>query len=164
MIMSAPPDIKCSRWTDERLPSGLASLAKAARDEGHLFLARLLDEWSSGALRFAGPGECLFIAEIGDRLVGISGICRDPYQSDPNVGRLRHVYVDKPFRSRGIASALIRACLACSGARFRVIRLSTNILNPTAGRLYEQLGFQPIAADGERATHVFSTDGVWILN
>jgi GNAT superfamily N-acetyltransferase len=162
--MSAPPEIRSSRWTAESLPLGLASLAEAAGDEGYLFLARLQDEWASGAMRFADPGECLFVAEIGDGLVGISAICRDPYQLDPNVGRLRHVYVDKPFRSRGIARALIRACLACSGTKFRVIRLSTPTLNPMAGRLYEQLGFQPIAADGERATHTLSTDSVGISN
>ena len=160
--MSVPPGIRSSRWTAESLPSGLASLAEAARDEGYLFLARLQDEWAGGAVRFAGPGECLFVAEVGDCLVGIGGICRDPYQLDPDVGRLRHVYVAKAFRSRGIASALIRACLACSGTEFRVIRLSTSTLNPMAGRLYEQLGFQPTAVAGERATHALSTNRVRI--
>jgi GNAT superfamily N-acetyltransferase len=158
--MSGRPRIKVSRWTDENLPVGLVPLAKAAQTEGYLFLARLQDEWSGGALCFAGPGECLFVAEIGDNLIGIGGISRDPYQKDPNVGRLRHVYVDKPFRSQGIASGLVRACLVCSGAKFRVIRLSTSALNPTAGRLYERLGFQPVVADGERVTHILSTDGL----
>jgi GNAT superfamily N-acetyltransferase len=162
--MSAPPEIRSFRWTTEDLPLGLASLAEAAQDEGYLLLARLKAEWAGGAMRFAGPGECLFVAEIGDGLVGISGICRDPYQLDPSVGRLRHVYVDKPFRSRGIARALVRACLACSGTKFRVIRLSTNTLNPMAGCLYEQLGFQPITVDGERATHTLSTDRVRVSN
>jgi GNAT superfamily N-acetyltransferase len=162
--MSAPPEIRSTRWTEEGLPSGLVSLARAAQDEGYLFLARLKDEWASGAMRFAGPGECLFVAVIGDGLVGIGGICRDPYLSDPNTGRLRHVYVDKPFRSRGIARGLVRACLACSGTTFRVIRLSTSTLNPMAGRLYEQLGFQPVAADGERVTHIYSTKGVQFSN
>lgn len=158
--MSAAPEIRISRWTAESLPSGLASLAQAAQGEGYSFLSRLQDEWSSGVNRFAGPGECLFAAEMGDGLVGIGGICRDPYQLDPNVGRLRHVYVDKPFRSRGIAKGLVRACLVYSGTQFRIIRLSTSALNPMAGRLYEQLGFQPFAADGERVTHAFQTDGI----
>jgi GNAT superfamily N-acetyltransferase len=158
--MSAPSEIRISRWTEESLPLGLASLAKAAQDEGYLFLSRLQNEWSNGAIRFAGPGECLFIAEIGDGLVGIGGIYRDPYQFDPDVGRLRHVYVHRSFRSRGIARGLVRSLLVYSGTKFRVIRLSTSALNPMAGRLYEQLGFQPVAADGERVTHTFSTDGV----
>jgi GNAT superfamily N-acetyltransferase len=161
--MSVLSTIRIFRWIDENLPLGFASLEKAAQTEGYLFLARLQGEWAGGA-RFVGPGECLFIAEIGDSLIGISGICRDPYQLDPNVGRLRHVYVDRPFRSQGIGRALINACLVCSGSKFRVIRLSTSALNPTAARCYEQLGFQPIAADGERVTHIFSTDRLRISN
>lgn len=153
--MCPHPLIRNYRWTAESLPLGFASLAKAARDEGYLFLARLQEEWSSGAIRFAGPGECLFISEIEDSLVGICGICRDPYQSDLNVGRLRHMYVDKPFRCQGIAKGLVRACLAYSGKKFRLIRLSIPAVNPMVGRLYEQLGFQPVTADGERVTHVF---------
>ena len=145
------------RWTEEGLPSGLALLANAAQAEGFQFLRRLKDEWVSRAVQFSGPGECLFIAEIADNLVGIAGICRDPYQSDPNVGRLRHVYVDKPFRSRGIATGLVRTCLAFSGTKFRMIRLCIPAINPTAGRLYEHLGFQPVAAEGERVTHWLST-------
>jgi GNAT superfamily N-acetyltransferase len=156
--MSTLCTIRIDRWTEEHLPPGLVSLAKVARTEGYLFLARLQDEWSGGGARFAGPGECLFIVETGESLIGIGGICRDPYQKDPDIGRLRHVYVDKPFRFQGIARGLVRACLACSGTKFRVIRLSTSALNPAAGRLYEQLGFQPIVADGERVTHIFSTD------
>jgi hypothetical protein len=121
--MFARPEITISRWTVGSLPPGLSRLTKAAVDEGCLFLGRLQDEWVSGSNRFAGPGECLFIAETASvetpgSLVGISGICRDPYQIAPDVGRLRHVYVDRPYRNRGIARELVRGCLACSGTRF----------------------------------------------
>jgi GNAT superfamily N-acetyltransferase len=160
--MAVLPEIRISRWTEDYLPLGLSLLEKSAREEGYSFLTRLQDEWSSAAIRFAAPGECLFIAEIESGLVGIGGISRDPYQLEPDVGRLRHVYVDRPFRSRGVATLLVSACLACTGTKFRVIRLSTSALNPTAGRLYEQLGFRTIAADGERATHLLSTDMVHI--
>jgi GNAT superfamily N-acetyltransferase len=162
--MSSFPEVSYSHWTGETLPSDLMPLVKAACDEGYRFLARLEDEWRSGALRFAGPGECLFIAEAGNRLVGIGGICRDPYQSDDAVGRLRHLYVDRPSRFRGIGRGIVCACLAYSRAKFRVIRLSINAINPTAGRFYEQLGFRPIAVDGERATHLLSTAAGQISN
>lgn len=128
-------------------------MANTAEDEGHHFLFRLQEEWLSGAVRFDGPGECLFIAEREDRLVGIAGICRDPYQQADNVGRLRHVYVDRSVRSRGVATSLVSACLAQTERRFCIIRLST--LNPAAARLYEQLGFERFSVEGERATHVF---------
>jgi GNAT superfamily N-acetyltransferase len=145
------------RWTESALPIGIVSLTKEALDEGYLFLARLQDEWSSGAVRFDGPGECLFFAEAGNKLVGVGGICRDPYQSDAGVGRLRHVYVNRSFRLQGIARGLVGSCLACSGKHFRVIRLSTSLLNPMAGRLYEKIGFQPVTVDDERVTHLLSS-------
>jgi GNAT superfamily N-acetyltransferase len=114
-------------------------LAQSARREGHEFLFRMEAEWLDGTLRFDGPGECLFIARHGDKLIGLSGICRDPYQPRDDVGRLRHVYVERPFRSRGLARELVFACLAATGARFHIIRLKT--LNPVAARLYERVGF-----------------------
>jgi ribosomal protein S18 acetylase RimI-like enzyme len=176
---SAYPDIRIriSRWTAENLPSGLSRLAKMAQDEGYLFIVRLQDEWLDGSNRFAGPSECLFIAEAsliaeasdaasdgdGTRsaettndLVGIAGISRDPYQTGTGVGRVRHVYVDKPYRSQGIARELVRACLSYSSAGFRIIRLSTS--NPVAARLYERLGFQAATAAGERMTHLLQPD------
>jgi GNAT superfamily N-acetyltransferase len=126
-------------------------LAETAREEGHAFVSRFEEEWSSGAARFDGPGECLFIAAAEHEIAGISGICRDPYQREPDVGRLRHVYVEPRFRSRGLAGRLVRACLECTGSHFRVIRLNTS--NPIAARVYERLGFQPATIPGERMTH-----------
>jgi GNAT superfamily N-acetyltransferase len=146
-------EIRTSRWTEPFLPAGIDRLAKNAADEGHAFLFRLQDEWLSGAVRFKGPGECLFIAESGDKLVGIAGICRDPYQHADNVGRLRHLYVHTSVRSQGVARCLVSACLAQTGKYFWIVRLST--LNPAAAHLYEQLGFDRFSVEGERATHVF---------
>ena len=148
--MSEWPEI--IRWTKPFLPAGLSALAEAARRDGHEFLFKFEAEWLSGALRFDGPGECLFIAELGSKLVGVSGICRDPYQEHADVGRLRHVYVDIDFRSRGLARRLVLACLACIGSHFRIIRLSTT--NPVAACLYERLGFEAVAIDGEPVTHI----------
>jgi RimJ/RimL family protein N-acetyltransferase len=144
------------RWIEDALPVDIVALAKAALDEGYLFLARFQDEWSNGSARFDGPGECLFFAEVRNKLVGICAICRDPYQSDITVGRLRHVYVDRPFRSQGVATELVNVCLAYSGKHFRVIRLSINALNPAAAQLYEKVGFQPVMPGGERVTHQLS--------
>jgi ribosomal protein S18 acetylase RimI-like enzyme len=126
-------------------------LAEDARRDGHEFLVKFDDEWTRGVLRFDGPGECLFIATVGSALVGISGICRDPYQDQPDVGRLRHVYVAREYRSRGLGRALVLACLVCTGGHFRIIRLKT--ANPVAARLYERLGFDAAAAASEPMTH-----------
>ena len=147
--MSEP---EISRWTQPTLPLGLRILAESARREGHEFVFRFEAEWLDGTRRFDGPGECLFIARSEGRVVGVSGICRDPYQQDHDVGRLRHVYVDAVFRSRGLGRDLVLACLASTGAHFRIIRLKT--LNPGAARLYEHLGFCAVTGDNPSATHV----------
>ena len=115
------------RWTGTRLPDGLPELAWAAADEGHEFLLVLVGQWASRASRFDGPGEGLFVAEAGGELLGISAVCRDPYQRDPEVGRLRHVFVNVSFRGQGLAERLVKTCLAHSGEHFRYIRLSTEI-------------------------------------
>jgi hypothetical protein len=46
----------------------------------------------------------------------------------------------------------VLACLAATGAHFRVIRLKT--LNPQAARLYERLGFAAFASETEPVTHL----------
>ncbi len=147
--MSEP---EISRWTQPALPLGLRNLAESARLEGHEFVFRFEAEWLDRTCRFDGPGECLFIARSGQRIVGVSGICRDPYQQDPDVGRLRHVYVDAAFRSRGLGRELVFACLASTGTHFRIIRLKT--VNPVAARIYERLGFCAVTKDSQSATHV----------
>jgi N-acetylglutamate synthase-like GNAT family acetyltransferase len=98
-----------------------------------------MDRWRPGAPVAASPGSAVH--------------ARDPYQPDPDVGRLRHVYVDAALRSRGIGERLVRACLDRTGAHFRIIRLKT--INPAAARLYERSGFGAVAA--ERMTHCLVT-------
>ena len=151
--MSEP---EISHWTQPTLPLGLRNLAESARREGHEFVFRFEAEWLDESRRFDGPGECLFFARSGERVIGVSGICRDPYQEDRDVGRLRHVYVDAAFRSRGLARDLVLACLAFTGTHFRVIRLKT--VNPIAARLYERLGFSAVT-DNPSATHVLRPRG-----
>src|SRR5262249_23887642 len=46
------------------------------------------DDWESGANRFDGPGEVLFEARVGSRLVGICGLDRDPYAQWAEIGHL----------------------------------------------------------------------------
>lgn len=146
--MSEP---EISRWTQPTLPPGVRELAESARRDGHEFVFKFEAEWLDGNLRFDGPGECLFVARLGQRLVGLSGISRDPYQPHQDVGRLRHVYVDTAFRSRGLARDLALACLESTSLHFRIIRLKT--LNPAAARLYERLGFLAVTPDDEPVTH-----------
>jgi GNAT superfamily N-acetyltransferase len=112
-------------------------------------MRRFFQNWQAGSERFAGPGEGVFAAYLGAKIVGIAGIGVDPYLRDPNIGRLRHIFVTRPVRREGVASALVATCLE-RGRRFRAIRLRTR--NPDAARLYERFGFAPV--DLKDASHI----------
>lgn len=97
-------------------------------------------EWESGTTRFDGKGEVLLGAYLGDALVGICGLNKDPYQKQGNVGRLRHLFVSEAGRGHGVGSALVRAILERAKGSFDVVRLRTD--PDVRGRFYERLGFK----------------------
>ena len=121
-------------------------IAEGLQGDGR-FLARLRDEWLSGATRFDRPGECLLGAFGGDALVGVGGVSLDPYHPAPDLGRVRHVYVLRAYRRRGIGRALMETVLERAGRDFAVLRLRTE--RPEAVRLYESFGFVGTDAAGE---------------
>jgi GNAT superfamily N-acetyltransferase len=132
------------------LDAELDPLVAEADADGHLFMRRLRDEWASGSNRFDGPGEKLMVARAGDRLLGIGGLNRDPYAQAPGIGRLRHLYVARDTRCRGVGTLLVHAILAGADAHFTLIRLRTD--SAEAAAFYARLGFR--ANDGEGATHI----------
>jgi hypothetical protein len=86
----------------ELAPPALAELLAESDSEGFRFIRRLVTAWDSGANRFQRPGEALFVARDGDRVVGVCGLNIVPF-AGPNVGRVRHLYVLAEYRRRGAA-------------------------------------------------------------
>jgi GNAT superfamily N-acetyltransferase len=137
--------------TDDALISPLAELPERdviplleeSEREGFRFVRRVLDEWRCGANRFTGRGEVLFGAWIEETLVGLCGLMQDPYQDRPEVGRLRNLYVLPAYRSHGIGAALTRAVIDAARTSFDTLRLRAGTAG--AARLYERLGFSPVA-------------------
>lgn len=121
-----------------------ARLITEAPREGGRFLLRLRDEWISGVLRFDGSGELLLGAFVDGVLVGVGGISNDPYAPAPGLGRIRHLYVLKHYRGRGIGRALVDRLLEHGRGHFSTLRLHTEA--PEAARLYESCGFVPSSA------------------
>src|SRR5437879_5760125 len=124
------------------LPSdALGALVAESEEAGLRFVRRLLDEWASGANRFDRPGEALFAARVGGRLVGVCGLNIDPYAADRRVGRVRHLYVLSAFRRRGVGRHLVTAGIEM--ARGRVDRLHVRTEDGGGGRFYEAAGLRP---------------------
>src|SRR5262245_21325780 len=89
--------------------------------EGFRFVERLCNEWVSGANRFAGPGEALFLALDDDHVVGVCGLNRDPYTGDPSIGRVRSLYVAPTHRHHGVGRALLKTVITYARSNFRVL-------------------------------------------
>jgi GNAT superfamily N-acetyltransferase len=140
--------IRCARIRE--LPADVQPLVTESEQAGMRLVRRLVDEWRDASNAFDKPGEALFGAWHGERLVGVGGLNVDPYAGDPKIGRVRHLYVLVDARRHGVARALMAEILALARGRFPTVRLSTT--NPAAARLYESLGFRPVTA--RDCTHV----------
>jgi len=131
--------IRVSRVTG--LPPGFPALRDVAQAEGWRMLRVLEEDWEAGTLRFDAPGEALLAAWRGTALAGILGLSRDPYVEDPEVARLRRLYVTPAHRGRGVARALVEAAAEAASAHgFASLRVRAP---PAARGFYEACGFLP---------------------
>jgi ribosomal protein S18 acetylase RimI-like enzyme len=91
------------------------------------------------------PGWLLF-AQAEDRLVGMIGAYGD---SDPAVVHIISTYITPAYRGQGIGQALMRAILDAvrQPGTFQTARLTVNVQQIPALRLYEQFGFQTVATE-----------------
>lgn len=131
------------------LPPDMGRLVALSEAEDFAMVARMVQRWSDGSNRFDKPGEALVEARSGGFLVGIGGINVDPYLDDPNVGRIRHLYVDPAFRGQSIARGIVERLVALSDGRFDRVRVRAG--PPGAGAFYDAIGFE--ACDEPAATH-----------
>lgn len=132
------------------LPPGFPPLRDAALAEGWKMLRVLEEDWASGAMRFAAPGEGLFAAWRNGALGGVCGLTMDPYAEEAGIARVRRLYVGPPHRGRGLGRALLDAVVTAAGEHgFRAVR----VRSPAASRrFYEACGFLPAVL--RSATHV----------
>jgi GNAT superfamily N-acetyltransferase len=137
------------------LPSpGIERLHQEACDEGYDFIDTLVEEWASATNRFDGPGEILYGYVDQGLLVAVGGLTLDPFAGRPDMGRIRRVYVRSAWRNRGIGRALVAALVDHARSCFSCVRLRAE--NPLASRLYESMGFVPIASPD--ASHILLFD------
>ncbi len=132
----------------------LRPLRESAAGEGFKFIERLVAEWASGANRFDGSGEAMFVAMLDSSAAGVCGLNRDPYSANARVGRVRHLYVLPALRRGGVASALLDSVIAAARPYFTCLRLRTDV----AGPFFESRGFRPTPLEAT-ATHVLKLAG-----
>ncbi len=131
------------------LPTDLTDLLESSVVEGYEFVQRLVEDWEEGANRFDRAGEVLLEARVEGRLVAVGGLNRDPYLDDPEVGRIRHVYVHPEARGNGVGRLLLDTLVNHARHVFRRVRVRA--VPPERGSFYERLGFSP-SSDPD-ATH-----------
>jgi GNAT superfamily N-acetyltransferase len=102
------------------------------------------------------PGEALFVARVGERVVGVCGLNVDPYTAEPRVGRVRHLYVLSGQRRLGVGRRLVSEVIEAARGRFDRLRLRTE--NPGAAQFYEAIGFRSSGAT-DNSTHVMVLGG-----
>jgi ribosomal protein S18 acetylase RimI-like enzyme len=143
-------EVVIERLTD--LPAdALAEMLAESEQDGWRFVRRLAEEWENGSNRFDRPGEGLFAARAGERIIGVCGLNIDPYSAAPDVGRLRRLYVLRGYRRHGAGRKLVRAVIGAAAGTFRSLRVRTE--SPQATALYERLGFRRVAA-GADCSHI----------
>lgn len=137
--------------TTGSLPDEIQALIDESRQEGFGFLSRLWDEWQSNANRFARSGEALLAAYHQGKLAGVCGLNLDPFAGNPQIGRIRHLYVVRRLRRLGIGAALVQAAVdrAVRGG-YTEVRLRTD--TPAAADFYVRRGFVPCTEPS--CTHV----------
>jgi ribosomal protein S18 acetylase RimI-like enzyme len=118
--------------------------------DGHRHIQRLIDDYISGKNKFMKPGESLFIALLGNNIIGICGLNQYPY-NDSTYGRIRRLYVLKSYRESGIGRMLVEAVIKQANGKFEKLILRTD--NPIASKFYESLGFK-MTIDILHATHI----------
>lgn len=120
----------------------LEPLIAESEREGFRFLARLRTEHEAGTQRFDGPGEVLLGLYADGALVAVGGVSVDPHEPGPRAGRLRHVYVARARRRRGVGRRLVEALAASARPHFAALTLRTD--TPAGARFYESLGVAPV--------------------
>lgn len=140
------------RRHSEDSPPDLGVLVEASLEEGFGMVRRTLADWSEGANRFDRPGEAFFVAEYGRATVGLCGLNVDPFTTEPDVGRIRHLYVLPDYRRLQVGRRLVSACIAAGRGVFRRLRLRAT--DAGAARFYESIGF--VRSAEESASHSMS--------
>jgi DNA-binding MarR family transcriptional regulator/N-acetylglutamate synthase-like GNAT family acetyltransferase len=114
------------------------------------------------AADFDAAREDAWVAELDDQVVGSVFLMK---ADDPEVAKLRLLYVDPAARGLGIGSRLVQMCIArARELEYRKLTLWTNDVLVSARKIYQAAGFTLLE---ENRHHSFGKDLVgqtWVLD
>lgn len=147
-----PASVQIVRLTDA-LPDDFEALRLEARAESFAFIEGLREEWLAG--RYGGGDDrfAAFAAFEAGELAGIGAVTPDPYDPEPDLLRVRHVYVRPLHRSAGIGRVLAAALIQQGFAL--APRLSLRAADRHAAAFWEANGFRPDTG-GTRRSHLLT--------
>jgi len=147
-----PASVQIVRLSDA-LPDDFEALRLEARAESFAFIEGLREEWLTG--RYGGGDDrfAAFAAFEGGELAGIGAVTPDPYDPEPDLLRVRHVYVRPLHRGAGIGRVLAAALIQQGFAL--VPRLSLRAADRHAAAFWEANGFRPDTG-GTRRSHLLT--------
>ena len=122
----------------------------AGLPEGFGFVQRLWDDYLLGVQTFSEPGAALLGIFEEEACLAIGGVHPDPYLNDPQIGRIRHVYVLPDYRRHGLGRQLMTALIDHASGHFSTLTLRT--LTKEAAAFYVSLGFSDVPRY-DQATH-----------
>jgi GNAT superfamily N-acetyltransferase len=117
-------------------------------------------EWEKRVERGAGAASSItFVAEApDDALAGMTGVFRGDGSKAQHGGLIWGVYVREAWRGRGVADALLGACLGWAREHgLRWVKLAAVTTNAPAIRLYARHGFSVYGVEPE----VIFTGGIY---
>ncbi|MCJ8343939.1 GNAT family N-acetyltransferase [bacterium] len=118
----------------------LDHLVQEASSEQHSFMLRMKAEYIGNKNKFDQSGEAIFLALKDENIVGFVGLNIDPYLEDKNVGRVRHLYVQKEYRRQKVAKELVNQLILHAKKHFKLLTLRT--FHKEASHFYQTLDFK----------------------
>jgi RimJ/RimL family protein N-acetyltransferase len=111
--------------------------------------AELVERWVERINEYAqGNQSVIYVAEVGEQLVGMTGLGRGHWRKTEHGGVIWGVYVQSEWRGLHIAEALIEACIAWGrGLGMTVVKLGVVTGNAAAIRCYLRCGFTVYGVD-----------------
>ncbi len=130
----------------------IEELVRESELEGFNFVRRTLLEWNSAKNNFSKEGESLYGVFCEGKCIALGGLNIDPYVDNPKLGRVRHLYVSKKHRRKGVAKLLLKEIVKAAKGNFQQVRLYTP--SRSASQLYESFGF--MRSSKEHESHIIA--------